>query len=173
MIRSARCGALALLLCAAGCAPTTEAQYKTLSFFFDGVPKPGAAAPGPDRPAAPAGESPKKARAVYAHGPFAAKDCGACHLPQTNAVRAPREELCLYCHDMRLTRKYAHEPFSAGDCRSCHNPHSSPYRFMLTAAPAKLCVSCHGRGSGDQHAGADECLECHVAHMSDDEYLLH
>lgn len=43
---------------------------------------------------------------------------------------------------------------------------------MLTDEVAKLCVSCHDRGSGDQHEGADDCLECHDAHMSNDEYLL-
>lgn len=172
MIRALRVVALALPLCAAGCAPTTEAGYKTLSFFFDGVPKPGAAEPGAGVPAAQAAETSKPAKTVYAHGPFAAKDCAACHLPQTNAMRAPREELCLYCHDMRLTKKYVHEPFSSGDCRSCHNPHSSPYRYMLSAAPATLCVSCHDRGSSDDHRGADNCLDCHDAHMSDEEYLL-
>jgi len=261
MTRSLGVAALAVALCAAGCAPSTEEQYKVLSFFFDGVPEPGEAAPEKRISAAQKVEAPKKAT-IYQHGPYAAKDCGACHLPHTNGLRAPLNELCLYCHDLRLAKQYVHEPVTSGDCRSCHHPHRSRYRYMLVSSmttlcgtchdvgqkeqyghepvtsgecqschnahgsanramlvtppgklcgtchdlgsakkfvhepvssggcqschgphgsanramlvspPATLCVSCHDRGSGDQHEGVDDCLDCHAAHMSDDEHLL-
>ena len=169
-----------LILCAAaasmwGCEATT--RYRTLSFFFDGVPNPeevkaaklqGSGAK--DIPRRTAGPS------SWGHGPYAAKQCDGCHMRATNALVAPIDELCFRCHEFRLDKQWVHGPLASGGCRVCHEPHSSPYRFLLVSESEKFCFLCHDEkavAANEAHEGGSvKCTACHDAHMSDNRFLL-
>jgi predicted CXXCH cytochrome family protein len=165
-------GALAALT--AACGATT--RHKVLTFLFDGVPP-----LAPEAGAAPEGVPGQAAAgrpvSQREHGPFAARQCGACHeAAATNALVAPKEELCFRCHDLDLRRRYVHGPIASGGCLVCHDPHSSMYRFLLVSESDQFCFHCHEReavaaieGHGTLENG---CTECHDAHASDNEHLL-
>lgn len=165
-------GILAALLC--GCADPM-ARYKVLSFFFDGVPN-------PQEEEAKAAllekrtEEKKKRPTFTEHGPFAAKECQACHMRDTNRLVAPIEELCFRCHKIDLKKGWTHGPVASGGCRVCHNPHSSGYPFLLIAKPSEFCFYCHKEKDVSQieaHRGATaECTTCHDAHSADNKFLL-
>jgi predicted CXXCH cytochrome family protein len=165
-------GAFALALCSAACGGA--AGYRTLTFFFDGVPPPGesgaARKPGDASPAA----APAR---VVEHGPYAAKLCGGCHEPgRGNVLVVPAEQLCGRCHTLGAGKKFVHGPLNAGGCLVCHDPHSSPNPYMLVAVSGESCLRCHERrslGAVAGHAeGGGACTACHEAHMSDSPYLL-
>jgi len=152
-------------------------SYRTLNFFFDGVPPPGSGGA--------ATVSPAEARRAVAvapapgsqHGPYAAKMCDGCHVTtRGNALVVPAEELCARCHTLGLTKRFVHGPLTAGGCRLCHDPHSSANAALLISDSASFCVRCHDRRSlrpVPGHDGPDtSCTACHEAHMSDQRYLL-
>jgi len=159
-----------------GCDATT--RYHTLRFFFDGVPSP------EEEEAArikrtEAGGGPNKAPVLTAwgrHGPYAAKQCEACHQRPTNALVAPIDELCFRCHEFRSDKQWVHGPLASGGCRVCHEPHSSRYPYLLVAETELFCFQCHDEKAvraGEAHQGATEkCTTCHDAHMSDNRFLL-
>jgi predicted CXXCH cytochrome family protein len=160
----------------AGCDPNI--RYKTLSFFFDGVPSPYEDVlenEGSGKKRSAEGSGSKKG--VYReHGPFAAKECAACHIRSSNQLVMPVEQLCFKCHVLNIVKKYVHGPLSSGGCRICHSPHGSGYDFLLVAEPKDFCFYCHNKSSilqKDVHLGAEtQCTSCHDAHSSDVNYLL-
>src|SRR5574342_821311 len=105
-----------------GCSP--EKRVEILSFFFDGVTVPGKTTEGGATGTARKGGQPAKAER-YEHGPFAAKQCEACHVRGSNNLVMPVEKLCFSCHDLDLSKKYVHGPVASGGCKVCHDPHSS------------------------------------------------
>jgi len=161
----------------AGC--TATSRHKALTTFFDGVPpqKPAAGTSplAPDSAASgPAAAAPP---AYKEHAPFAAKACDACHdRAATNALVAPKEELCARCHEMTLDVKYVHGPLVSGGCLVCHEPHRSRYDYLLVAEPSSFCFRCHDRAALsaiDEHQSPDvDCTACHNAHGSDQKYFL-
>lgn len=165
-----------VLIC--GCEPKTESQYKTLSFFFDGVPDPARRAAEELRKEQEKEESGKKQvkRVQAQHAPFAAKQCDGCHRKSTNALVLPIDQLCFRCHSLDTSKKYTHGPVASGGCRICHSPHGSGFPFLLVAKPEEFCFYCHDKKSvsrNEKHAGlTEECTACHEAHSSDDRYLL-
>jgi len=169
-------GAAALVATAAlvvGC--STAKHHRVLSFFFDGVPEPAAAAVS-DTPAVQASVGRQLVRAAE-HGPYAAKLCDSCHDSRvTNALVAPVEQLCVRCHELGEARAYVHGPLASGGCTVCHDPHRSANRFLLVSASDSFCMQCHDRAdlsSADGHGGeAADCTDCHDAHMSDRQFLL-
>ncbi|HTS01430.1 MAG TPA: cytochrome c3 family protein [Thermoanaerobaculia bacterium] len=172
--RRIEAAALALALGAAACGG--EAGYRTLTFFFDGVPPPGGgAAAGPrGRGSGPAGAG---AAFVVEHGPYAAKLCDACHEPgRANVLVVPGDQLCGRCHVLGTGKKYVHGPLNAGGCLVCHDPHASPNPYLLVSVTGESCLRCHDRGDlGDtagHAAGGPPCTTCHEAHMSDKPNLL-
>jgi predicted CXXCH cytochrome family protein len=160
---------------ATACAATT--RYKVLSFLFDGVPP-------PSQPAAAAGLSGAAVPAVPGtrvspsnHGPYAARMCGSCHeAAATNALVAPKDQLCFRCHDLPLDRAYVHGPIASGGCLVCHDPHASPYRSLLVSDSDSFCFHCHDRAAVAAIPGHDGvesgCTGCHDAHASDSKFLL-
>jgi predicted CXXCH cytochrome family protein len=166
--------AIALLVgVALGCS-SADRRYRVLSFFFDGVPPP---------PVAPApvvsteGAPTARAAGFFEHGPYAAKQCGACHeAGAMNTLVAAGDELCFRCHALRLEKRYVHGPLASGGCMACHQPHTSPYRYLLVSASDSFCLRCHDRAGLvriEGHLGeAENCTSCHDAHMSDKRYLL-
>jgi predicted CXXCH cytochrome family protein len=103
--------------------------------------------------------------------------CGACHEAQaTNALVAPRDQICFRCHEIALDRKYVHGPIASGGCLVCHDPHGSGNRALLVSASDRFCFHCHDRDLVhriDGHEGLEEgCTDCHDAHASDERSLL-
>lgn len=159
-----------------GCNAT--ARYEVLSFFFDGVPPPTAAgAPEGQQAAIPANAAQRRRVGYRGHGPYAAKLCNGCHeSAATNALVAPREQLCFRCHEFRVDKRYVHGPLASGGCLACHDPHSSQYRYLLVSESDSFCFHCHDRQTVARigaHGGIEEqCTACHNPHMSDKKYLL-
>lgn len=167
-------GACAAALLTAACAATT--RYKVLSFLFDGVPPP--VAPAEAGAAGAAGQGVGADRvAPRDHGPYAARMCGACHeAAATNALVAPKDELCFRCHDLQIDKRYVHGPIASGGCLVCHDPHGSSYRYLLVSDSDTFCFHCHDRAAVAAvtgHEGVEDgCTGCHDAHASDTKYLL-
>ncbi len=162
--------ASALLL--SGC--SSAKHRRVLSFFFDGVPEPGAVVSATPEVQANLG---RRLVGVGDHGPYAAKLCDSCHDSKvTNALVAPVEQLCVRCHELGEAKTYVHGPLASGGCTVCHDPHRSANRYLLVSASDSFCMQCHDRGdlSGvDGHGGeAADCTDCHDAHMSDRQFLL-
>jgi len=159
------------------CTCNTTKNHKVLSFFFDGVPEPGKApvelGGGARKGSA---ETPTTASRYREHGPYAAKQCEACHMKGTSRLILPIEELCLKCHSLNVRKKYIHGPLASGGCKVCHEPHGSIYPFLLVSEPKEFCLHCHDSNAiakNDAHKGVEaQCTECHDAHSSDEEYLL-
>jgi len=166
---------LALALLATGCSPGT--RYKVLSTVFDGVP-----APQPAGATAAAGGGPEGApkpavNRLYEHGPYASRQCQACHVGgASNDLVAAVDQLCTGCHQLGAQKRYVHGPIASGGCLVCHDPHSSSYRYLLVADSSTFCLRCHDRASlrpSPAHADASaQCTDCHEAHMSDRQFLL-
>ncbi len=153
-------------------------RRRVLTFLFDGVPPP-KAAEAPDAGQQEIRPDAGRSRDVgyREHGPYAARQCGACHQPgAANALVAPKESLCLRCHEIKLDKKYVHGPLASGGCLSCHDPHSSQYRYLLVSESDGFCVNCHDPQAIARiaaHGGSQEnCTTCHDAHLSDTKYLL-
>jgi predicted CXXCH cytochrome family protein len=163
------------------CAPAT--RYRVLTFFFDGVPAPGAppkrVETGPGLLTAPPPAERKPAPTVYVHPPYRDNQCRDCHDPNGRwLVRTPEEGLCQRCHpDVPGPQPYLHGPAAANACLSCHHYHESPYPWMLLTDPKDICYRCHKRSdltTGPSHADLDErpCLDCHDPHGGADKYFL-
>ncbi len=174
-----------LLAC---CAESTK--YRVLSFFFDGVPKPG------EQPAekgyARIGSG-RESRAfnhpttrstpggiVYAHPPYAQSKCEGCHDRSTGRlVRKPQDGLCRICHTKAFDdAKFLHGPVAANACLFCHHYHSSERPGMLLDAPRALCVHCHrvediaASHSEDADIEQRSCIDCHDPHKGDNRFFL-
>jgi predicted CXXCH cytochrome family protein len=163
-------GGFAALL--AGCSATT--RHRVLTAVFDGVPPLRSAESGDAAPGHQAGAAPASIVAPRAHGPYAAKLCDACHVPQSgNTLAGSPQQLCLRCHQFRFDGLYVHGPLAAGGCRACHEPHSSPNRYLLVSESEQFCFRCHDRERLRGHAGDEpKCTSCHDAHMSTKKFLL-
>ncbi len=165
-----------LAMLSIGCDATS--RHAVLSVFFDGVPPPQiAVAPAGMQTPGPASGTASRQVGYRGHGPYAARLCNACHeSAATNALVAPREQLCFKCHEFKLDKKYIHGPLASGGCTACHDPHSSQYRYLLISESDNFCLHCHDRQAMAKisaHAGGEEkCTTCHDAHMSNKKFLL-
>ena len=168
-----------------------EARYRTLSWFFDGVPEPASAsaerppdtlataapdappartAPDPDLPAEPGGSR---------HAPFLQKACERCHDHEADSgFVAPPDRLCWTCHEPEhFPGTWQHAPFGRGDCVACHDPHrASRERLLRDASDRELCGRCHDVPEVmalDAHRAAlERCSHCHDPHASDRRFTL-
>jgi predicted CXXCH cytochrome family protein len=157
-----------------GCA--AETNYKVLSFFFDGVPKPvkKQAEIKKTEVASAADSRPKQTGSV--HGPYAARFCYGCHNTYSNALLLPVRKLCFKCHVFHMEKKkYIHGPLASGGCIVCHDPHSSANRFLLVSSSDSFCFYCHNKKDIEKnpaHKNAGLCTDCHNPHMSNKKYML-
>ena len=162
------------ILFLAGC--DARVRYRTLSFFFDGVPDPDKIAAVANAPGKKGGKQAIPKPRLVNHGPYEAKLCNACHQRATNALVLPVEELCFKCHTIDIKKKHLHGPVAAGGCRICHDPHGTGRPYLLVSEPKKFCYYCHDEKSvaaNEVHKGVEaECIECHDAHSSDNPFLL-
>jgi predicted CXXCH cytochrome family protein len=160
----------ALSILTLGC--SVRKNYKTLSFFFDGVPDPNAPvarAAGPSGPGVPTYSYEVVAK-MYQHKPYAEGNCAACHTADKKHLVTVKAELCLKCH-APATTQYAtmHAPVALGQCLWCHEPHESDSPKLLKTTSAQLCLQCHDQAllpSDIKPHLSDRanCLYCHVGH---------
>ncbi|MCL4551019.1 MAG: cytochrome c3 family protein [Bacteroidetes bacterium] len=119
----------------------------------------------------------------YLHGPFAVKECNACHVPikdqkhKFEEIKKP-SDLCMNCHEPLQMKKVVHGPLKTGSCTACHSPHGSNQQFMLKKSQlSEMCMSCHKKEMFDRknvHPPVmdGDCTVCHEPHSSDNEKLL-
>lgn len=163
-----------------------ERRYRTVSFFFDGVPKPGAPTTQPAA-AGQVGPTTKPARRVRqfpqvvmtVHPPYQQNRCRQCHVAYSRGLfKSVEDGMCLTCHtDLTADMKYVHGPVAANACLICHHHHQSPRPRMLLAEGGKLCLQCHDEdelSTGPHHATLDDqpCTACHHAHGSDKKFFI-
>lgn len=167
--------ALALWSCG-----SPEERYKTLSFWFDGVPLPESMRPNVEDP-----DGSRVALIIVQHAPYEAERCEDCH----GAVRKGtmslagyaglKSTVCLKCHEGKQTEFRAmHGPVAAVECLACHEPHESRYAHLLKSPTPALCLQCHVKEdlkaspiAGHEDLSVD-CLNCHSGHGGDDPYFL-
>lgn len=165
-------GAAVALSVWCGCS-VTKTNYRTLSFFFDGVPDPDAAKAGANS----AGDA-TIAVAVVIHKPYGEEKCDACHRTQYRPGKNDAS-ICLTCHDKLMNQHaWTHGAVAGGACLWCHAPHESARKWLLRAPDRKLCVQCHSAtmmhaSTVPAHADpAVSCLECHFGHGGDNSLML-
>jgi len=147
-----------------GCSP--EKHYKTLSFFFDGVPNPAAAKTGFTARRGASGKP------IFIHKPFADEKCNACHLNTDDifARAKVRANVCVECHAaVKIEHRVMHGPVVNDACILCHTPHTSPNEHLLRTPAPKVCLQCHEIPSlskfTPEHADSKgNCLSCHSGH---------
>ncbi|MCY2929231.1 MAG: hypothetical protein NTV86_06990 [Planctomycetota bacterium] len=181
----------------AGCSDP-DTRYRVLSFFFDGVPRPGEAPRprgGPRRgigrdhvedlvastrpTSGPAAGALAEAPLVY-HPPYRdPRQCKGCHDP-SQSFGKPTSEVCRKCHARHYDQQWddwTHGPVALGQCALCHVSHTSRYAGLLTAPMPDLCFGCHDAGrtlARPYHATADtqSCTTCHDPHFAGNRRLL-
>ncbi len=201
---------LAMIAALAGC------TYQVRTFFFTGVPEPGqeeerkvGVTVNEKRTQVQNSRAERKRQArlsrlqqKFAHGPYAADRCEACHVTSggklirgedgsistskrvvNQRLAYSEKELCLGCHsDKRAAAArerdlWQHGPAANKICTACHNPHASTRRFMLRKeTDEQLCGQCHSADSfhrGQAHTAAvSGCTDCHNPHMGRSSLLL-
>jgi len=175
---------MAVIMLAVAC--SVEKHYRTLSFFFDGVPDPEAAR----RTALP--DSLKSAAADTSHlgtvspelsfnfhQPYIEKKCDDCHnRGSMGSLALPMPGLCYQCHkELGVDKTWQHGPSSGGYCTQCHEPHRSKNEKLLKKTGSALCFGCHdsrmleGGGFHDDPENSS-CTGCHNPHGSENHSLL-
>ncbi len=157
-----------------------------LTFFFDGVPEEDSLALQSQEPNVVSGDSALMASSVLesepgmrVHYPYAERECGACHDPQSlGSMVEPQPGLCYMCHeDLSTQFDYLHGPVAGGYCTSCHDPHMSENEHLIRIIGDELCFHCHNEerlASNEMHMDLDgmQCADCHNAHGGDDKYIF-
>jgi predicted CXXCH cytochrome family protein len=174
-----------LLILQSGCSSTQN--YKTLTFFFDGVPEPEIELTGQKLDSLARADSTALAQnmvsaqkpLMYYHSPYQEKDCASCHDKSTmGKFTNPQPELCYQCHDdFKNTYKVLHGPVAGGQCTACHNPHQSENENLLTRTGQSLCLYCHESNlvmALEEHKEIQDanCTDCHNPHGGENKYNL-
>jgi predicted CXXCH cytochrome family protein len=169
-----------------GC--SRETRYKTLTFFFTGVPP----LDNSDAPAQAVQGQQESGQTVLAedipkqellpfkkHPPFAEGKCGACHnTANGNKLFTEPEKLCFRCHENFADEyHWVHGPAAVGSCNQCHEPHQSRNEHLLISRTQDICFKCHRRAdilSQTYHMFGQEtlCTDCHSPHGGSDRRLL-
>ena len=166
--------ALVLSALALSCANPTPKQYRTLSFFFDGVPNPYALAVDDDTGGPTSGlvARPRVSEAS-AHPKKGGWECKRCHGQYDNKMRGTPAELCAQCHTReKFPKGKLHGPLNVGECIACHDPHRSVNSHLLRLPVPQLCMGCHEKTITyqeiDEHIEdkGGECTRCHDPHAS-------
>lgn len=165
---------LVALLVACG---SPRERYRTLSYFFDGVPDPDA----PPKQVMNDGVMvPVIARVVKQHPPFRDNKCAACHQGPNGELQdfALAYNACVKCHKTIASEHVRmHGPVAREACKWCHTPHESAEPALLKADPVKVCTQCHdkqllGAKPAEHLDGKTSCLNCHSGHGGTARYFL-
>jgi predicted CXXCH cytochrome family protein len=171
-LRSGSCAAaiFTILAIAAMVGCSVRENYKTLSFFFDGVPDPNAPVNIQRVGNSSDSSNPLAGAKMYLHKPYAEQRCTECHTPDKKQLIMLKEDLCVKCHEDK-THQYAvmHAPVAAGQCMWCHEPHESDQPRLLKTTAPDLCLQCHDLellpSSNPAHrSDMANCLSCHLGH---------
>jgi predicted CXXCH cytochrome family protein len=163
-----------------------EERYKTMTFFFDGVPPlEGEDVNDVNSPDMSERQLPKGTEPAWViHEP--SKVCANCHdmtkRPRWATPEFMKEplQLCYDCHpgsNYSGSVDYVHGPVAVGDCMRCHNPHRSKQKHLLKLPVPDVCHQCHEKTDIESIADhsvelLSECLKCHVGHSSSERGLL-
>jgi predicted CXXCH cytochrome family protein len=154
-------------------------SYKTLSFFFDGVPKPENkitthkldSISRTDSTSLAQNLIPTQKPLMNYHPPYQEKECASCHDKSAmGKFTSPQPELCYQCHDdFKNAYKVLHGPVAGGQCTACHNPHQSEKENLLSRTGQSLCLYCHDSDqimASETHKGIQDanCTDCHNPH---------
>jgi len=159
---------------------STQKHYKTLSFFFDGVPDPTKkdTVKSPDsiagrgkRLAINLQQIAKKPSQASIHPPYQEKKCELCHQQgSVGKALVHQQTLCFKCHE-DFGKKFAvlHGPVASGYCTACHNAHSAENPRLLKRSGQNLCYYCHSkqelvRVPIHKEIKDAACTECHDPH---------
>ena len=171
------CALVVVLIAVISC--NTKKNYKTLSFFFDGVPAPEVSVPTTvattleKEPSTVSLKDPYKSR----HKPWEERQCDKCHdRTKASFLQTTPEKLCFVCHDEKLFEgPYVHGPVSIRACLSCHEPHRAKASHLLKSKGSLLCFHCHSETTvyaSDSHLEGESCIKCHNPHAADNIFLL-
>jgi len=172
------------LLYLSGCSTTNN--YRTLSFFFDGVPDPATSASSLFNDSINNTDTLSLALSqvnatpqMQLHSPYQDKKCNSCHDQNTmGKLNKSLPELCYQCHEDFNTRyKVLHGPVAGGQCSACHSPHMSLNADLLIRTGQSQCLHCHDKGfvlEAAYHLNIKEtnCTECHNPHGGEDRNFL-
>lgn len=171
----------------AGC--SMERRYAVLSFFFDGVPAPGA---GDEKGRKVSSQYFPEPSTFYVtklnmtlHAPFQKGECTRCH-PKERSLYLElntSKGLCYSCHEHGPFKAklagyaFVHGPVAVESCAACHDPHESVNSRLLVEKDPKLCYECHDKKSILSSAAhgklSDEnCLPCHDPHGGMNRFFL-
>lgn len=165
---------------------SVQKNYKTLSFFFDGVPEPvndslmvQVDTTLNDSLSADMLLALNSVPEVYYHAPYQEKLCSDCHDSQVmGKLTTEQPELCYQCHtDYSTDYKTLHGPVEGGSCTECHDPHQSKINKLLRSEGESLCFTCHdeeGTLENTMHNIVDEknCITCHNPHGGENQFVL-
>jgi len=164
---------------------SVEKHYRSLSFFFDGVPNPELirqqaisdsleAIADENEVIAEIGKSD-----FILHPPYKERKCDHCHNQgQMGSLNESMPQLCTQCHpNLGMQSTFTHGPARGGYCTQCHHPHKAKEEKLLLQSGRELCLNCHDVNSlfaGDFHDSGDEsdCISCHNPHGSENHSLL-
>ncbi len=162
-----------------GC--NAKTHYRTLSFFFDGVPPP--EAPKAEEAKVPStAEVARKPEAlpseIFTHKPFGENKCAHCHDLTRGNIVDTTSALCFRCHsNEKFKGNVVHYPVAEGLCLHCHDPHQSGFKYQLKSPAPALCFECHDQAlmAGKvKHPAVEQagCTFCHSPHSAQRPKLL-
>ncbi len=166
---------------------STQKHYKTLSFFFDGVPDPEAAekkgaAGEKGVPGSGIAGKPKASKKTFAkiesrHPDYFKNICNNCHdRTSSTFLKTKKEDICFTCHDAAaFDGKYVHGPVAVKKCLTCHEPHESQYEKLLKEDRETICLKCHllkHEPAPDGCNRGKSCTGCHDPHVSDNPFFV-
>lgn len=158
---------------------STTHNYKTLSFFFDGVPKPAGETQvqltdtlnSSDTSLLALNAIRKASPSMVVHSPYQDKQCNSCHdQSKMGKLTKSLPDLCYQCHeDFSNKYKAIHGPVAGGQCTMCHSPHTSSNTGLLTRTNQSLCLYCHESKQimeTEAHLTIKDaaCTDCHNPH---------
>jgi predicted CXXCH cytochrome family protein len=178
-------GLLAVCIAHFGC--SEKDQYQVLSFFFDGVPKPGERVREPGKPTDPNAVRPggparvaEEVTIASAHADYEDRKCFNCHGSDISVEMASLSaDVCKKCHKAYFAPEptdWTHGPVAAGECSICHKAHESEHQALLKAPQPDACLHCHSSSLLERPYHADigkrACSVCHDPHLAGNRLLL-
>ena len=173
---------LSILIVMIGC--SVKKHYKTLSIFFDGVPKPGSEKKQEEIKELSRKKTTQQRKIVEMvsrHPAFVERKCQECHNTRAvNFLQMKERVFCFKCHDRDdFAGAYVHGPVVGGGCLVCHLPHESQYKNLLKVQDSQMCFECHDKSDlthkeclNNNEEEGKTCTGCHDPHTGDNRFFL-